>query len=115
MRKERETILVLRSCKSDLTSYKGFQWPDSGEVVAPDWDPSPICGNGLHGWLWGFGDFTAQYIEPTTAWLVVEVIGNTIINLEGKVKFPRGRVIYCGNFTNAFSMVRKEAFKRGLE
>jgi len=31
-------------------SYKGFQWRPVGEwTEAPDWDPLPICGGGLHG------------------------------------------------------------------
>ena len=48
-----EKALILRTCNSDLTSYNGFQWPESGFVEAPDWDKTPQCGNGLHGLLQG--------------------------------------------------------------
>jgi hypothetical protein len=31
-------------------SYEGFQWSEVGEwTEAPDWDPTPRCGGGLHG------------------------------------------------------------------
>jgi hypothetical protein len=52
-----ETVLILRTCKPDMTSYKGFRWPESGPVDCPDWDPKPKCGNGLHGFLWGEGNY----------------------------------------------------------
>lgn len=47
-----ETVLVLRTCNSDMTGYGGFKWPESGPVEAPDWNPVKSCGQGLHGWLW---------------------------------------------------------------
>ena len=30
--------IVLRVCRSDMTSYNGFIWPETGYVEAPDWD-----------------------------------------------------------------------------
>ena len=31
-------------------AYGGFQWSPVGEwTVSPDWNLSPVCGNGLHG------------------------------------------------------------------
>lgn len=31
-------------------SYGGFQWQQIGEwTTAPDWNPEPVCGGGLHG------------------------------------------------------------------
>ena len=31
-------------------SFGGFRWSQQGEwTVAPDWDPAPVCGGGLHG------------------------------------------------------------------
>ena len=50
------TVLILRTCNKDMTTYGGFKWPTSGEVVAPDWKPNAECGNGLHGLLWGEGN-----------------------------------------------------------
>ena len=48
-------VLVMRTCTASLTSHKGFVWPESGDVEAPDWDPVASCGNGLHGLKWGVG------------------------------------------------------------
>ena len=31
-----KTALVLRTCKSDGTSYNGFKWPTAGPVECPD-------------------------------------------------------------------------------
>jgi hypothetical protein len=51
--------LMLRTCASGRKSYCGFQYPADREyVAAPDWNPEPICGGGLHGllkadtWYW---------------------------------------------------------------
>ena len=34
----------------DGESYGGFQWQPVGKwTVAPDWNPDPVCGGGLHG------------------------------------------------------------------
>ena len=48
--------LILRTCGANMKSHGGFQWPRSGPVSAPDWNPAPECGNGLHGFLRGEGD-----------------------------------------------------------
>jgi hypothetical protein len=91
-------VLVLRTCKKDLTSYNGFKWPASGFVKCPDWNPEPICGYGLHGLLWGEGRATLLDLDDTDAkWLVVEVSKTTIVDLNGKVKFPSGKVVFVGD------------------
>lgn len=51
-----EKVLVLRTCDASRKAYGGFQYPESGPVEAPDWDPRPVCGGGLHGLRWGEGD-----------------------------------------------------------
>lgn len=56
-------VLVLRVCDVDGKSHGGFQWPESGPVAAPDWNPEPRCGGGLHGWLWGEGDVLSVEVE----------------------------------------------------
>jgi hypothetical protein len=90
-------VLVLRTCNADMTSHGGFRWPESGPVEAPDWSPEPECGNGLHGWLWGEGDGNLGDWSPDAKWLVVSVVAADVIDLGGKVKFPRGEVVYCGD------------------
>ena len=52
-KKTAETVLVLRTCSANMTSYGGFKWPKHGPVSAPDWIDNYECGNGLHGWLAG--------------------------------------------------------------
>jgi hypothetical protein len=91
-----ETVLILRTCAADLRSYNDFQWPESGPVEVPDWDSAPHCGNGLHGYLWGEGDAGLANWSSDAKWLVVEVEKSTIVDLGGKVKFPRGKVVCCG-------------------
>ncbi len=90
--------LMLRTCGADMSSHGGFVWPESGFVEAPDWDPAPRCGGGLHGCLWGEGDPTAVwYWGDDARWLVCEVDLRDVVDLGGKVKVPRAWVVYCGD------------------
>jgi len=98
---------VLRNCKADMTSHGGFVWPKKGKVECHDWDPKKECGNGLHGWLMGAGDPSLGYKEPDAVWLVVRVEESEIVDLGGKVKFPRGNVVYCGTRDGATSYIIK--------
>ena len=91
-----EFDLVLRTCKADMTSYNGFKWPETGTVSAPDWDPKPECGNGLHGLLHGCGDAGYLSDEPDAKWLVVAVPKGTCVDIDQKVKFPSCEVVYAG-------------------
>jgi hypothetical protein len=93
--------LVLRTCKPDMTGYGGFKWPERGPVKAPDWNPIQACGQGLHGLLNGVGDTWLLSYHPDAKWLVVEVNESQIIDLDGKVKFPRGVVVHTGNQKSA--------------
>jgi len=88
---------MLRTCSADGTSYGGFTWPESGPVEAPDWDPSPQCGHGLHGLLWGEGDGRLIDWSEDARWLVVEIDPRTAVDLCGKIKVPRAVVVYCGD------------------
>lgn len=92
-KKADKNVLVLRTCGEDLRSYCGFQWPKKGPVECPDWDPQPVCGHGLHGLLWGCGEAALLDLEKPAWWLVVRVRASEIVDLGGKVKFPRGEVI----------------------
>ena len=95
---------VLRTCAVDLISYNGFQWPESGYVEAPDWNPAPECGNGLHGFLWGEGNGGLADWSHDAKWLVVKVIGD-YVDLGGKVKFRAGEVVYCGDRIGATAKI----------
>ena len=92
---------MLRTCTADMTAHGGFCWPESGYVEAPDWDPSPVCGGGLHGLLHGEGDGTLLSWEPGARWLVVEVDARHAVDLDGKAKAPRAWVVHCGDRLSA--------------
>lgn len=95
-------VLVTRCCRSNRASSHdpSFIWPESGPVALrrpEDWDPTPQCGGGLHGWLWGKGDSRCWISQPDDIHLVVEVEGSSLVDLVGKVTFPRGNVVFCGD------------------
>jgi hypothetical protein len=108
--KKPNTVLVLRTCDDKMQSRGGFQWPDSGPVEAPDWSPVKECGHGLHGWLWGCGDWSLKAEGDNIWWVVVEVVkGKEIINLGGKVKFRRGNVVgKYRNWPDAMKRIREQ-------
>ena len=94
-----ESVYVLRCVPPNMRTTRDFLWPESGSVECSDWKPTAECGNGLHGWLWGEGDLSASggVWEMTDAkWLVVRVAKADVVDLGGKVKFPRGEVVFCG-------------------
>jgi hypothetical protein len=98
---------ILRTCDENLKSYNNFQWPSSGPVECPDWDPRASCGNGLHGLLNGEGDGTLLSWDPTAQWMVVEVDPADVVNLIGKVKFHRGVVIHVGDRQSATDLIQQ--------
>jgi len=107
-------VLVLRTCNLDMTSYGGFTYPTSGLVSAPDWSPQPTCGGGLHGLLWGCGNGSLLRSEQNAVWMVLEVDASTLVDLDGKVKFPFGDVVYCGDVHAATSYIAERAPATGL-
>ncbi len=100
--------LALRTCDRDMKAYGGFQWPESGTVEAPDWDPAPVCGHGLHGLLRGVGDGGLLSWDPDARWLVVQVRESDIVRIdERKVKFPKGKVIFVGDRLGALATMAR--------
>ena len=105
--------LVLKVVSSDMKSYGGFQWPGVGGVaVADDWDASPTCGGGLHGWLNGVGDASCQSWSksPDAKWLVLSVDTETLVDLWGKVKFPEAEVVHVGDKKSAGDVILATGF-----
>jgi hypothetical protein len=100
---EVKTALVLRTCSSDMSSQNNFVWPAVGEnAVCPDWINNTECGNGLHGWLYGQGDYSSSsYLDETAKWLVVEVELAGVVMLGGKCKFEKGIVRFVGDKKSA--------------
>ena len=103
----RRYVYVLRSDRPSGKSYGGFRWPGSGPVEAPDWNDRAECGGGLHGLLWGCG-YAGMLSDPSsseTRWRVVKVAAADVIDLGGKVKFPRGEVVYFGDRDGALALL----------
>ena len=102
-----ETVLILRTCNADMTSYGGFRWPESGPVVAPDWAPTMKCGNGLHGLLWGEGSVQSMNLADDAKWLVFRAAVADLKHGEGdltdKCKARAGYVEYCGTRDGAIT------------
>ncbi len=103
----RRWVYVLRSDRPDGVSHGGFRWPESGPVEAPDWDPTPRCGGGLHGLAWGCGSagLLHQPDDPETVWRVVKVAAGDVVDLGGKVKVRGGEVVYCGGRDGALALL----------
>ena len=118
-----EKVLVLRVCheggwSDGLENRPKFQWPLTvGAVVeAKDWNPEPICGYGLHGWLWGAGSVNSAgadwaFTEKDPVWMVLEVEKDLIVSLEDgvKVKFPRAVVRKFGTLAECAAEVQQSA------
>ena len=102
-------VLVMRTCTEYGFSYANFSWPESGPVSCTDWKPEAVCGHGLHGALWGEGAGSLFRWTSSAIWQVVEVPTDSIIDLDGKVKFPAGVVVAVGNRQRVTSWLGSKA------
>ena len=99
--------LVLRCCRHDFTSRDGFRWKKKGTVTAPDWEHRPYCGQGLHGWKHGEGDHSVWEHYESDVWMVLAVKTKSIVELDGKVKFPTCRVLFTGKREIAAALIKE--------
>jgi hypothetical protein len=90
-------VLILKTVDKDRKAYGGFQWPESGSVECDTWDPTPVCGNGLHGLPHGIGDGSSLSWADECLWVVFEAIDSEVVVFNGKCKAPRGTVLFCGS------------------
>jgi hypothetical protein len=98
--------LILRTCRPDMTSHGGFVWPTSGKVEAPDWNPEPECGGGLHGLLNGQGNASLLDWSADAVWIVARP-GRLLVDIDGdKVKCKTATVIYSGDHAGALATLR---------
>lgn len=61
--------------------------------------------NGLLAQVWGEGDGSLLNWSEDARWLVVEVVADSVVDLGGKVKFPSGTVVFCGDSHDAAAYV----------
>ena len=103
-------VYVTKSVNADLTShYDGkFQYPASGMAEATDWNENDECGNGLHGFLWGEGNGSLATFGESAKWLLIKVdTENGLVELNGKVKFRRGEVVFIGTCAEVAAELKK--------
>ena len=103
-------VLILKCVNADGTSYGGFSWPLKArrKVQPKKWTATATCGDGLHGWAWGFGLGDGKDPDWSGKWIVfgakpVDVIGN----LEGgtKCKARAGVVRFAGDWNAAMQFI----------
>jgi hypothetical protein len=102
-------FLFLRTADANGRSSGGFQWPieAGGMVEAPDWNPEPVCGGGLHGISEGLGDWE-QMKDPcdtSALWYVCGAKRSEAVDIDCKIKVPRCRVLYVGGFSGAMRLI----------
>ena len=99
---------ILKTLPHDGKAYEGFQWAlEVGATVkAPDWNPEPKCGGGLHGWLKGEGNGRIGHIGGEGClWLVLET--EQVVNIDNeKVKFPECKILFVGDRLGATKLLR---------
>src|SRR3972149_9111364 len=72
------------------TADGGFKWQPIGEwTTAPDWDPTPECGNGLH----GQGPGGWGYSQGGSRFELVQTKGKRISIDSNKIKVKSAKII----------------------
>ena len=94
--------LFLRTCNPNGKSYGGFQWniEIGGITEAPDWNPEPECGGGLHGLLHGNGDGSCFDWRRDALWMVCEALG-PIVDIDHKIKTSKAKTLFVGDRKDA--------------
>ena len=104
------TNYIMKTVQADGSSHGGFVWPleVGAKVVAPDWDPTPECGGGLHGLLNGCGNGRLLNWASSAVWVVAKVPKSAqIVDLDGKVKVDRCEIIHVGDQVSATSFLQE--------
>ena len=108
---------LLKTVKADGTAWGGFRWTldEGAEVIAPDWDPTPVCGGGLHGLLNGAGNGSFINWSTDAIWIVAEIPDDeTVVDLDGKVKVRRCIVRHVGDKTSAPEFLAAHGHTEGV-
>jgi hypothetical protein len=100
-------VLILRCGPQDGRSYGGFQWPLTvgAEVSAPDWNPAPVCGGGLHGWAWGLSFGDGKEPDWNGRWIVFGAKPADVVLVDGKVKARSGVIRFVGEWQAATNFI----------
>ena len=97
---------IVSGTGSDGTGYR-FEWPLAvGMLVeAPDWDPAPRCGGGLHGWAWGLAIGDGKEPDWGAEWIVFGAKPEDVVDLGGKVKAKQGVIRFIGAWQDATNFI----------
>ena len=79
-------------CANRIEDYNGFLWPSKGRVTYPNFRSNTEGTHGLMGLLNGCGS-SRRPVNGNEQWLLVAVPTDTLIHLQGGVKFLEGEVI----------------------
>jgi len=100
---------MIKTVDKNLQGYDGFQYPKKGLVTAPDWNPKPVCGDGLHGLIHETKD---HCIKDGDIWMVLKYIkGEEIIIGDNKIKVPRAWVVGYGTAGEMQALFKKRTDK----
>ena len=101
---------ILKTVNADGSAIESRHMPIEvgAEVVAPDWDPTPDCGGGLHGLLNGVGNGGLLNWNDDAVWIVAKVPKKAqLIDLGDKVKVNRCKVVHVGDRFSATSFLQE--------
>jgi len=104
---DEQYVYGLRTCNADMTAYNGFVWTREGPVEAPDWNPAPVCGGGLHFLRNGEGNAGLLSDKDDAVWMVVKADAAEIVDIDhAKSKARRCEVVFAGSREGAVSLLR---------
>ena len=79
--------------------YPEFKYPEKGKVVAPNWDPHPEKGGGIHGLI---HETRNHYIESSEIWLILKYEKGTEVTVyDEEIKVPYAWVVFVGTAQEA--------------
>ena len=98
-----DRVLIVKNTRPEGDAHDDFTWPESGVVVAPDWNPEPTCGGGLHGWPWGVCIGCGKEPDYDGRWYVLAAKPEdvVVVGAAHKVKAREVEIILCGTFHDA--------------
>ncbi|TXH40600.1 MAG: hypothetical protein E6Q97_39350 [Desulfurellales bacterium] len=109
-------ILGYRTANAAGQAHGGFQWIE-GWNEAPDWNPEPVCGGGLHFLKWGEGaSGLLDWTDSATHW-IVEADESETVTMDDKAKARR---VYAWKFDSRQSalefllQIRPESVVHGI-
>ncbi|MFX0132412.1 MAG: hypothetical protein ACFFDN_02075 [Candidatus Hodarchaeota archaeon] len=96
--KENNKVLMIRSVSKNQKSYNDFKWNLEIDAIneAKDFNDNEQCGNGLHGYPWGFGVGSGSNVDLDHIWFVFETNNAVKIQNEWKAKCKTAKIIKVG-------------------